>query len=277
MSSQAEPRNVPVKVGTAGADGVLIEDIRGITRAHEIEALQTEIWGANESWVVPAHVLYVVSDCGGILLGAEVDGRLVGFVLGFLGRQDGKLFHASHMLGVLPSYQHHGIGAALKWGQRERALGQGLNLMTWTFDPLEARNAYFNLHKLGVVSREYHEDYYGDMSDSLNQGLPSDRLLVEWRLRANLSGPRTLESPVSILTERAGLPELRLDDMSASRPAVIHVPRDFQAIKRTAPDDALAWRLAVRRAFTWALSHGHTVRDFVDGAYVLAPSEEHER
>jgi predicted GNAT superfamily acetyltransferase len=220
-------------------------------------------------------VLYVVSDCGGILLGARVNGQFAGFVLGFLGRQPGStLFHASHMLGVLPEHQRHGIGAALKWQQRSKALEQGLDLMTWTFDPLESRNAYFNLHKLGAISRTYREDYYGPMEDGLNQGLPSDRLVVEWRLRDD--GPRVpiADSPRPILRERAGLPELELDRNGASGVVSIQVPRDVQEIKRTDPDAALTWRLAARRAFSWALDAGYTVHDFSDGAYILVPPGE---
>jgi predicted GNAT superfamily acetyltransferase len=258
-------------------DDVLVEEMRGITGAHEVEALQMEVWGSNASWIVPAHVLHVVSDCGGILLGARIDGTLVGFVLGFLARHEDKLFHASHMLGVLPSCQHHGIGAALKWRQRERALEQGLDLMTWTFDPLEARNAYVNFHKLGVISRTYCEDYYGAMPDALNQGLPSDRLRVEWRLPAAAPRLRVHGAAVPILVERAGTPELQLEGASAGRAVAIHVPPDIQGIKRNAPDDALAWRLAVRRAFAWAFSRGYAVYDFADGAYLLGPSGQEER
>src|SRR5690242_20053850 len=92
---------------------ILIEEIRGIESMRRVEDLQAAVWGSNPAWTVPSHVLHVVSECGGILLGAEDDGRLIGFVLGFLGRQDGRLYHASHMLGILPSYQQHGIGAAL--------------------------------------------------------------------------------------------------------------------------------------------------------------------
>src|SRR5205807_7663901 len=108
-----------------------IEELRGIAKAREVEMLQMEIWSANQAWLVPAHVLLIVSDYGGILLGARLDGTLVGFVLGFLAQEDGKLFHASHMLGVLPSWQHHGLGTLLKRRQREIALERGLDIMRW--------------------------------------------------------------------------------------------------------------------------------------------------
>lgn len=164
------------------AEGIEIEELRGISQAREVEQLQMAIWKADAAWVVPSHVLVIVSEYGGILLGARIDGALAGFVLGFLARSDGTLFHASHMLGVLPECRRKGVGAALKWRQREVARTQGLNLMRWTFDPLEARNASLNLHTLGAVCRVYRPDYYGPMRDDLNRDLPSDRLVVEWHL-----------------------------------------------------------------------------------------------
>lgn len=240
----------------------------------EVEALQLAIWGSEPSWVVPSHVLYIIAQNGGILLGAEYEGKLVGFVLGFLARQDGALFHASHMLGIHPDYQQHGIGVALKWRQRERALEQGLDLMTWTFDPLESRNAYFNLHKLGTSSRTYRENHYGPMEDALNQGLPSDRLLVEWRLRDDPVVRETGRArPIEILSSRAGRPELHLDGVPADVPLAIHIPHDIQALKHGDADAALAWRLAVRQAFSWALDRGYVAADYLNDAYVLLPRQ----
>jgi predicted GNAT superfamily acetyltransferase len=137
--------------------------------------------------IVPGALMGVIASGGGILLAAydrDHGDQPVGFVLGLLARRDGRLYHASHMLATDPAYQGRGIGAALERRQREAALAQGLDLMTWTFDPLIARNAHLNLHKLGAISRTYHEDYYGPMDDRFNGGLPTDRLLVEWRLDA---------------------------------------------------------------------------------------------
>jgi predicted GNAT superfamily acetyltransferase len=178
------------------------------------------------------------------------------------------------MLGVLPAAQHHGIGAALKWRQRAVAQAQGLDLMRWTFDPLEARNAYFNFHKLGTVSRSYRADYYGPMQDALNRDLPSDRLLVEWHLRETDRKPDTVLTPRPILRDREGSPELLVDVLDGQGPIAIEIPGDLQAIKRTAPDIALSWRLAVRRAFSLAFDRDYLVCDFRDGAYVLLPATE---
>jgi predicted GNAT superfamily acetyltransferase len=153
-------------------------------------------------------------------------------------------------------------------------LAQGLDLMRWTFDPLESRNAYFNVHKLGAICRSYRPDYYGPMEDSLNRDLPSDRLLVEWRLRdSGWRLPLTV-SPHSILHNRNGVPELRLDGAAPEGPIAIDVPRDLQSIKRESPEVALAWRHAVRQAFTVSFSRGYVVCDFRDGAYILRQEKE---
>jgi predicted GNAT superfamily acetyltransferase len=253
---------------------VSIEELRGIDAAREVAALQQRIWSAEDGWVVPPHALMIVAEYGGILLGARVDGELTGFVLGFLGCEDGVLFHASHMLGVLPDSRQLGIGAALKWRQREVALAQGIELMRWTFDPLEARNAHFNLHKLGAVGRTYRVDYYGPMNDGLNRDLPSERLIVEWRLRdAGDSAPdrRPLQP---LLLDRGGSPELHSDALVGGGPICIQIPHDVQQIKSVVPRIALQWRLAVREAFTAALSAGYVATDFRDGAYVLMRDEE---
>jgi predicted GNAT superfamily acetyltransferase len=271
VSSQPETPGRVSAARQATPQGVEILELHGIDQAREVERLQTEIWRSDAEWVVPSHALLIVSDYGGILLGARLEGTLVGFVLGFLARSEDRLFHASHMLGVIPAIQQHGIGAALKWRQREVALQQGLDLMRWTFDPLESRNAYFNLHKLGAECRVYREDYYGPMQDDLNRDLPSDRLMVEWHLRDVPWKPDSAVPAQIILRDQGGSPQLQTNGIVADLPIAIEVPRDIQAIKHEAPDLALAWRLAVREAFAVSLGKGYRASDFRDGAYILLP------
>ncbi len=277
MSPQPEVHHFSSAVAESisNADGIAIERLGTISHAREVERLQMEIWSANEAWIVPSHVLLIVSEYGGILVGARVEGALVGFVLGFLARSsEGRHFHASHMLGVLPASRQHGVGAALKRYQREVAREQGLDLMRWTFDPLEARNAYLNLHKLGAVCRTYRPDYYGPMQDALNRDLPSDRLLVEWDLRTDGRPPGWGAAPQTILHNRNGSPELAVDGIVSGLPIAIEVPRDLQTIKGRAPDIALSWRLAVRQAFIASFDQGYQACDFRDGAYILLPPKE---
>jgi predicted GNAT superfamily acetyltransferase len=238
-----------------------------------VEDLQLLVWGDDLRSLVPAHMFYLITSTGGILLGAYAGGKLIGFVAGLLGRREGRLYHASHMLGIHPDYQGGGVGAALKWRQRERVLEQGLELMTWTFDPLQARNAHFNLHKLGAVSRTYRENQYGEMSDSLNRGLPSDRLYVDWWLRDLPPSRPALRETVQILSDHGGKPTLSLVADALGTPLLVEVPKDVQRLKREDAETALAWRLAARQALSWAFSHGYAVRDFVHGSYVLVPDD----
>ncbi len=257
---------------------VTIEEPRGPARLMAIEELQARAWEMEPRGIVPGALMGVIASGGGILLAAydrDRGDRPVGFVLGLLARRDGRLYHASHMLATDPAYQGRGIGAALKRRQREVALAQGLDLMTWTFDPLIARNAHLNLHKLGAISNTYYEDYYGPMDDRFNGGLPTDRLLVEWRLTGPMPPvPLSVPAPPTpILSAEGGKPVLRLERAPAGAPLSVWIPGDSTAIKERDPAAALDWRLALRRAFSWAFAHGYIVRDFSAGAYVLLPDE----
>jgi len=257
---------------------VTIEEPREPARLIAIEDLQERAWEMEPRGIVPGTLMGIIASGGGVLLAAydrDHDDRPVGFVLGLLARRDGRLYHASHMLATDPAYQGRGIGAALKRRQRDVALAQGLDLMTWTFDPLIARNAYLNLHKLGAISRTYYEDYYGPMDDRFNGGLPTDRLLVEWRLNDPVPPvPLSLPAPPTpILVAEGGKPILRLERALVGAPLSVWVPGDSTAIKERDPAAALDWRLALRHALSWAFAHGYVVRDFSAGAYVLLPDE----
>ena len=162
--------------------------IRPLTTHAEIfavEQLQRDAWGVPEVDVVPLHMLITPPRHGGLLLGAFDGDRLAGFVFGFLGlTADGRLKHCSHMAGVHPDYRDHGVGYHLKLAQRDHVLAQGLDLITWTFDPLETRNAWLNFHKLGVICHTYIRNLYGAMRATINAGPPSDRFEVEWWIRS---------------------------------------------------------------------------------------------
>lgn len=256
-------------------EGFTIEEVRDQERLRELEALQIRVWGMEPLEVVPAAMLYVARTSGGIVLAAYDRGTVAGFVLGLLGQRNGHLYHASHMLGIHPEYQGHGLGAALKWRQRELALAQGLGLMTWTFDPLEARNARLNVHKLGATSHTYYENLYGDMEDKLNWGLPTDRLLVEWDLHGSPpafdSVVRTAAAPLLLVEQ--GLPVPPSREPALGGPLLLPVPPDMRALRYADPSASLAWRLAQRQALQWAFARGYAVRDFEGGAYLLLQSD----
>lgn len=256
--------------------GMTIEPVSDPARLREIEDLQLRVWGGDAREVIPTHMLYVVEKSGGVLLGAYDQGRLAGFVLGLLGRRNGELYHVSHILGIHPDYQGKGIGAALKRAQRDHAAAQGLRVMTWTYDPLEARNAHFNLHKLGATTNTYHQNLYGEMDDDLNRGLPSDRLTVEWRFDGE---PRSHavadDEAIPLLVSRDGLPAFQPEPATGT-PLSVAVPRNIQQIKAASLQSALDWRLAVREALSRAFARGYRAVDFVDGAYILIPGRERD-
>ncbi len=241
-----------------------------------IEVLQEKIWGTSAMDVVPDHLLLTVAKNGGIVLLAQRAGRPIGFAFGFLGKTaEGELKHCSHQAGVIPAEQNTGVGYALKLAQREAALAQGLSLMTWTFDPLQSRNAHFNMRKLGATSRIYLPELYGTMRDALNTGIPSDRLEALWRLNA----PDTLRRlagaiPAPEVSAAAVLNPCRMDasgfpvppdtpkELSARR-HFIEIPADIATIKAKNHPLAVAWRMHTRELFRLCFSAGYHICDFV--------------
>jgi predicted GNAT superfamily acetyltransferase len=255
---------------------VLIQPLESIAEFHACEALQRRVWVlSGDLEVVPLHLLLTVQRNGGLLLGAFDGGELVGFLFGFPAYdQDGRPKHCSHMMGVDPSFQGKGIGYQLKLAQRELTLARGLDLVTWTYDPLESRNAYLNIHKLGGVCQTYIRDYYGPLDDGLNAGLPTDRLQVDWwiagdRVKKYLAGQvgEPVSSSALIVNAtghtRNGLMTPGLLALDADQPTIqVETPADYQAIRAADPGLALEWRLAMRQVFEAYLAAGYTVVDF---------------
>lgn len=271
-TEHGRPGTITGSIASGGSlpAGMSIAPVTGPARLREIEDLQLRIWGGDPREVIPAHMLYVVEKSGGVLLAAYDRDRPAGFVLGLLGRRNGRPYHVSHILGIHPDYQGRGIGVALKQAQREAALAQGLTLMTWTYDPLEARNAHFNLHKLGATTRTYDPNLYGDMEDDLNRGMPSDRLTVEWQLdRQPERHEHVPPGTVILLANEADRPVPCSAPPLTGVPLAITIPRNVQRIKAADLSAALTWRLAVRQAFSWAFDRGYRAVDFTGGAYLL--------
>lgn len=263
--------------------------IRSITDAggfHAVEELQREVWSMPDLEVVPLHQLRAAVSAGGVLLGAfDEHGTLVGFCYGFIGMRDGELLFYSHMAGVRPGLQDRGIGFLLKRAQRQAALERGLDRMVWTFDPLQSLNASFNLRKLGVTASRYYVDYYGEMPDAINRGVPSDRLEVDWWLRdpaveARLTGDapsRSWPDAPAVLAGRMRGGTLVPDTApDLDEPLVrVEVPTTFGDMKTRAPEAALAWRMASREVFQHYFAIGYQAVDFVAargeaiGSYIL--------
>ena len=165
-----------------------LQTIEDYARVFELEKLVWALQTGDDA--VPVNFFAASVKRGAILIGAfDVSGALTGFVYSFPGLKGGRLVQWSHMLGVAPGFQGSGLGYRLKLAQRERAIAQGIDLVEWTFDPLQAGNAHFNFSKLGVVAAEYLRDVYGQSDSPLHKGTPTDRLVAEWHLR----DPRVLE------------------------------------------------------------------------------------
>jgi predicted GNAT superfamily acetyltransferase len=263
---------------------------------HLVEELQRQVWAGNETEVAPAHVLLAGAHNGGLLVGAFAQGdnpgeeRLVGFVFGFPGlifTPDGpQPKHCSHMMGVHPDYRDHGLGFALKRAQWQIVRSQGLDLITWTYDPLLSRNAYLNIAKLGAVCNTYRRDEYGELRDEMNRGMSSDRFQVDWwvnsarvnrrlsrRPRAQLDYAQYAAGGAPVINPAAqssgGWPApVELDPTSLPPPEsapllMLEIPSDFLALKAADFPLAVAWRKHTRLLFEHLFQQGYLVTDLV--------------
>lgn len=253
-----------------------IYPVTTIKDCREIERLQLEIWQCDPIEALPDNLLLTIAKSGGIVLAAKEADRMVGFAVSFQGQTaTGRRKHASHMAGVVPGLECRGIGALLKLAQREASLAQGITLMTWTYDPLISRNANFNLRKLGATSRTYYPNLYGVMRDGLNEGLPSDRLEVEWELDsapvlARIAGtlpPVALEPSGVLNPAPAGPAPFSLPAEAVGSPAAprhfIRIPAQIEAIKAADASLARAWRSQTRELFETAFAAGYVAVDFL--------------
>ena len=264
---------------------VEIRPIRTQAEYRAVEQLQREVWGLEEVEIVPDHLLLTAQKNGGLVLGAfdaslaDKNEGLVGFVFGFAGLSPtGHVKHCSHMAAVMPAYQDQNLGYRLKLAQREHVLAQGLDLITWTFDPLESRNASLNFHKLGTLCRTYVRDLYGRMRDALNVALPSDRFEVESHIASSHVGDRIkggVQRPSLSQWQAAGVPLLnRPLPGDPPRPTdtlrpfegerlLIEIPAYFQTIKAIDMELARAWRLHTRALFEAAFNDAYVVTDLL--------------
>jgi predicted GNAT superfamily acetyltransferase len=173
----------------AVSEGLRVRLLTDLSEFADCVELQETIWGYDASDRVPRKMFRVVERIGGLVLGvfddSKTDGhKMIGFAMALPGYRDGAAYLHSHMLAVLPEYRNAGVGRRLKLAQREIALERGIDRMEWTFDPLEIKNAYLNIARLGAVVRRYERDFYGPSSSPLQGGLPTDRLVAEWWLRS---------------------------------------------------------------------------------------------
>ncbi|MFZ0321308.1 MAG: GNAT family N-acetyltransferase [Candidatus Sulfotelmatobacter sp.] len=166
------------------ADAIAIRHCHGLDELRASVALQKEIWNFTDAELVPLRMFVVAEKVGGQVMGAFAGEKMVGFALSVPGTRSGHIYLHSHMLAVAKEHRNGGLGRRLKLLQREDALARGIELIEWTFDPLEIKNAYLNIEKLGAIARRYNVNQYGITSSPLQGGLPSDRLIAEWWLKS---------------------------------------------------------------------------------------------
>ncbi len=234
-----------------------LETFREYEQAVEV---QREVWAFDKVETIPSRLLLIARHIGGQAIGAFDGRRLVGFCLAFPGlKRDGSPYLHSHMLGVLPGYRDRGIGRRLKLEQRNDALARGIKLIEWTFDPLELKNAFLNIERLGVIVRRYVLNAYGVTTSKLHAGMPTDRCIAEWYL----DHPRT----VAILE---GRPREREPEK-----ARISVPAMIDELRRSDLRQALKIQKDISEKFINHLQIGLAVtgleRDESGAAYVLSP------
>lgn len=259
--------------------GVSLRAVSGIDGAERIAAVVEALWGPGQ---LPASLIRAFDFAGTVILGAEEEGELVGVVLGFPGLDEGLHMH-SHMLGVVPRRQSRGVGYALKLGQRAACLERGIREIRWTYDPLVARNAWFNITKLGVVGIQLLRGFYGEMDDVINRGDRSDRFEVRWRLQSDRVNRRLrgdvaepAEGPVLLdVGGESDAPRPRETGATPQPGAVIRVPLDYHGMRQRDPVLGAAWRDTSAQAFEACFRSG-LVASWVgrDGTYVFQPDEE---
>jgi predicted GNAT superfamily acetyltransferase len=240
---------------------ITFKDLTTLDEFARVVELERLIWGPGYDEVVPVPILAVTVLRGGILIGAFADDRLIGFVYSLPAIKCGKPSQWSHMLGVVDEHRNDGLGHRLKMLQRDRALAIGVDLVEWTYDPMQALNAHLNFAKLGVEVGEYEENVYGESSSPLHRGLPTDRFVAEWWIRRDRR-PRDWGGavPVNRLVEPFGSGAV---DLACEAPKLsVVIPTGFTEMLARHPELALEWRLATREIFTLYLRRGYRVVDF---------------
>lgn len=236
-----------------------------IKRLHRIEdfkklvKIQANAWGFLEAECEPHHLMVRVQKYGGLIQGLFLDGELIGFTYGVIGKWENEFFIYSHMLAVIKEYQNRGFGFLLKKAQREETLKMGYDVLRWNFDPLESLNSYFNLHRLGVISVEYDKNIYGEGESGLHKGLPTDRLIAMWNLRSERVVERIKKQPPPTLED---VPSEKPGNLS-EKIAYIEVPKDIRSIKERDMKEAYKWRMKTRDQFESAIKKGYVVEEVV--------------
>lgn len=265
-------------------------DLTTLEEFARVVELERVIWGPGYDEVVPVPILAVTVMRGGILVGAFDGDVMIGFVYSLAGLKSGKPMQWSHMLGVLDEYRNAGAGRELKLLQRQRTLAMGLDLVEWTYDPMQAMNAHLNFAKLGVVVEEYEENVYGESSSPLHRGNPTDRFVAEWwvrephverrlapsgRIMLRTNELANAEAVNRVAPSGEWLESVDVDLSLDARRLLVHIPMGFTEMLAGNPELALAWRICTRAIFTTYFGRGYKAVDFMlnrvsgQGTYLL--------
>lgn len=245
----------------------LVHDVAG---CQQVADLLSRIWSIKGGSILDMHVLIALAHSDSYVLLAHLEDEPVGAAVGFFGAP-GHAFH-SHIVGVLPNAAGKGVGRAIKAHQRQWCLDRGIQTMTWTYDPLVARNAHFNIRVLGALPREYHADFYGPMRDTVNAGQETDRVLVRWNLSGGPPAERQVDRSAThvALAGHGDVPgEPSLTVPAGTVRVLVAVPGDVETIRVTDPPLAQRWRQLTRLALQSLMADDWQVTDFLDHHYVL--------
>ncbi len=228
-------------------DQIRIKRLTTIEELQQMQKVEQSVWNMATT---PIHQTYTVLNNGGIILGAYEGKKMVGFLYSFPGFKDNHAYICSHMLGILPAYRTSNLGAKMKQKQAELAQNAGFSMITWTFDPLESKNAYINLHQLQAVGAVYLENHYGDLNDGLNTGLPTDRIQIIWDMKPPKERINHVDETQTLLKvgeQRRPLQEPQ--DITKGERWFVGIPGDFQTMKTNDFTLAKAWRFESRAVF----------------------------
>lgn len=286
VSITAVPSDLSQTSARAASDAALKAGI-DIRKSSDLQAVRDtvqllhSIWGPEERELISITTLRALSHSDNYVYGAYVGGRMVGAIVGFVGWHDDRLQLHSHILGVSPDVQGRHVGYALKQHQRAWCLGKGISTVTWTYDPLVSRNAYFNLAKLGATVTAYYPSFYGAMNDEINGHDDSDRVLIEWALgsprAAEASTGNAVATPSSVELEADGAvtalsvggDDHPIETAASGDTLLVGVPRDIVELRKRDPRLGSRWRAASRSVLQGALDDGYVVVAMAQPSYYV--------
>lgn len=257
---------------------IVVKKVSTVPELVKCAELERKVWGSEP---IPVHQTATAAKNGGLVIGAYAGDEVIGYSYGFAGFKNGETYLCSHMLGIDPAYRNQSIGYRLKLAQADEARKLGYSKIRWTYDPMETRNAYLNIFKLGAICSDYIENCYGEMTDELNRGLPSDRFNVEWPVNSSHLEQRQAQfaevtvQPEDVLlgfeVRADGFPQATARQIAWEQDAeylFIPAPVNFQEMKKTDRMLAIDWRMQTRQVFAEAFARGFAV------AHIITPQGE---